>query len=78
MNKDLIKTAQGYDYRGIAITRDKSGFSYGLIYINPSSPFNPISHGRSYPDTLKNTIKSIDKELLNNSIEHFRIKREVK
>ena len=75
MNKDLIKTAQGYEYRGVAITRDKSGFTFGFIYNNPSKPFNPTSHGRSYPDTLKTTIKNIDKELLNNSVEHFRIKK---
>ena len=75
MNKDLIKTAQGYEYRGVDITKDKGGYTYGIIYDNPSRPLNPISHGRSYPDTLKNTIKNIDKELLNNSVEHFRIKR---
>ena len=41
MNKDLIKTAQGYEYRGVAITKDKGGFTFGFIYNNPSKPFNP-------------------------------------
>ncbi len=62
----LIKTPHGWIYRGVAITKEKSGgFTYGWN--------SKIRHGRSYPDTLKNTMKEIDELLLNNSVEHCRI-----
>ena len=66
MNTELTKTPHGWMYRGVAITKEKNGgFTYGWN--------TKIRHGRSYPDTLKNTMKKIDEQLLNNSVENCRI-----
>lgn len=73
MNKALTKTPYGYTYRGVAITKERSGFSYGYRIENSFRPLNPISHGRSLPDSLKNTLAKIDTELLNNSVENYKI-----
>ena len=63
---DLIRTEQGYIYKGVAVVREKnSEFSYGWISRN--------NHGRSYPDTLKRTLEKIDTELLSYSVERYKI-----
>lgn len=63
---DLIKTEQGYIYKGVAVVREKNGeFSFGWI--------SHKNHGRSYPDTLKRTLEKIDTELLYYPIERYKI-----
>jgi hypothetical protein len=71
MNKNqrahLIKTTYGYDYRGVAITRTKSGeFTYGQI-----SQF----HYRPMPMKLAEVLAEIDEHLTKGaSVERYRIK----
>jgi hypothetical protein len=64
---DLIKTNYGYDYRGIAITRTKTGeFTYGQI-----SKFNY----RPMPMKLAEVLAEINAHLDNGAtIERYRIK----
>jgi hypothetical protein len=71
MTKDqraqLIKTAYGYDYRGVAITRTKSGeFTYGKI-----SQFNY----RPASMKLAEVLVEIDEHLAKGAtVERYRIK----
>jgi hypothetical protein len=67
MTNQLIKTEYGYDYRGVAITRRKRGFTFGRI-----SEFNYNSSVGS----LKECCASIDNYLdnLGAKIERYRIK----
>ena len=66
MNKKLIKTDYGYDYRGVAITRTKLGeFTYGTISKN---------YYRPMPMKLAEVIAEIDGHLDNGAtIERYRI-----
>jgi hypothetical protein len=67
MTKQLIKTDYGYDYRGVAITRTKSGeFTYGTI-----AKFNY----RPMPMKLWEIVVEIDKHLANGAtVERYRVK----
>jgi hypothetical protein len=67
MNKKLIKTDYGYDYRGVAITRTKSGeFTYGTI--------SKIYY-RPMPMKLAEVIAEIDTHLAKGAtVERYRIK----
>lgn len=59
---ELIKTAYGYDYRGISITRrsDKSGFSYRI---------QDEKGGRiTFPHNLTTVVNNIDQELENGAV----------
>lgn len=66
MTKDqraqLLKTAYGYDYRGISITRrtDKSGFSY--LYQNAKGG------GSTFPYNLATVLDNIDQELASGAV----------
>jgi hypothetical protein len=66
MTKDqtaqLIKTAYGYDYRGISITRrsDKSGFSYRYEGANGG--------GNTFPYNLAMVVNEIDEELASGAV----------
>ena len=66
MTKDqraqLIKTAYGYDYRGISITRrtDKSGFSYRIQDANGGR--------NTFPYNLATVVNNIDQELANGAV----------
>jgi len=66
MTKDqraqLIKTAYGYDYRGISITRrtDKSGFSY--CYEGAKGG------GNTFPYNLAMVVNKIDEELASGAV----------
>ena len=66
MTKDqraqLIKTAYGYDYRGISITRrtDRSGFSYRYQ--------NAKRGGNTFPYNLATVVNNIDQELANGAV----------
>jgi len=64
----MTKTDYGYDYRGVAITRRKIGFTYGRI-----TEFNH----RTYPKTLKECISEIDNylDVLGATVERYRIKK---
>ena len=63
----LTKTEYGYDYRGVAITRCKIGFTYSRI-----TKFNH----RPYAITLKECMSEIDHHLdvAGASVERYRIK----
>jgi len=62
----LEKTAIGYDYRGVSITKAKGGFTFSYIA--------KVGHGITVPDTLKKVTARID-DLLSRgaTIERFRI-----
>jgi len=67
MKKNIIKTDYGYDYRGVAITRTKTGeFTYGKI-----SEFNYLP----LPMKLAEVMAEIDAHLDNGgTVERYRIK----
>lgn len=62
----LEKTAYGYDYRGVSITKAKGGFTFSYIA--------KVGHGVTVPDTLKRVTAKID-DLLSRgaTVERFRI-----
>jgi hypothetical protein len=64
---ELVKTEYGYDYRGVSITRTKSGgFTYGKV-----SRFNYTPT----PMKLAEVIEEIDRHLENGAtVERYRIK----
>jgi hypothetical protein len=65
--KELTKTDQGYDYRGVSIIRDSSGFHYRILL-----PFGSVG---SIPTTLKKCVEKIDQELAQYSVERFKINK---
>jgi len=67
MKNQLIKTDYGYDYRGVAISRRKNGFSFCRI-----ANFNY----KSYSQTLTQCVADIDNYLdnLGATVERYRIK----